>query len=957
MAGAGGAVEGWTGRGGNSMGFAVGSLVRARGREWVVLPDSADDLLVLRPLGGADDEIAGILPALESVASASFDLPDPTRPGDARSARLLRDAVRLGFRSSAGPFRSVARIAVEPRPYQLVPLLMALKLDPVRLLIADDVGVGKTVEAALVARELLDRAEARRLAVLCPPHLAPQWQAELRDKFHIEAELVLPGTATRLERGTGLGQSLFDVYPFTVVPLDFIKSERRRNEFLRACPELVIVDEAHTCADAVSGRGSAHQRHQLVADLAQDDRRHMLFVTATPHSGNETAFRSLLALLHSDFVRMPEEGERQDEALRRRLAAHFVQRRRADIRRYLDADTPFPTREDRQPEPTYRLTPAYQAFFDRVLRYARESVADPSGGGVRQRVRWWSALALLRSIGSSPAAAAATLRNRAAADVTTVEEADAIGRRTLFDQVEEESAEGADLTPGGDPGAEESGETGERRRLLALAREAEGLLGPQDAKLQGAVALVEELLADGFRPIVFCRFIPTAEYLADELRRRLKGIEVQAVTGLLPADEREDRVAALAEAPRHVLVATDCLSEGINLQEHFDAVLHYDLSWNPTRHEQREGRVDRYGQASPVVRVLTYYGANNPIDGIVLDVLLRKHKAIRDSLGVSVPAPVDTDEVVEAIVEGLLVRGRDEGIQATLPGFDAVIKPKRDELFSHWDRAADRERRSRTRFAQEGIRVEEVAAELAAAQGAVGAGADIAAFMREALRLHGAQVSDGEPLRVNLREAPLALRDALGEQTPTTFRARFSPPVQAGELLLNRTHPLVETLAAHTLDGALDPLGASPARRCGAIRTGAVERRTTLLLLRYRFHLLQGRGAATEALLAEDCALLAFAGAPSQAEWLSEDQAVALLAAGVDANISAEQATAFISRVTEEFAALTPAIAAEARRRGDALLTAHQRVRAASRLTGSYRVEPQLPADVLGIYCYLPSGR
>src|SRR3990172_3397097 len=161
------------------MSFAVGSLVKARGREWVVLPDSNDELLLLRPLGGTEDEKTGILTALESVQSAKFDLPDPDDIGDYRSCQLLRDAVRLSTRASTGPFRSFARIAVEPRPYQLVPLLMALKLDPIRLLIADDVGIGKTVEALLIARELYDRGEIDRLAVLCPPHLAEQWQQEL----------------------------------------------------------------------------------------------------------------------------------------------------------------------------------------------------------------------------------------------------------------------------------------------------------------------------------------------------------------------------------------------------------------------------------------------------------------------------------------------------------------------------------------------------------------------------------------------------------------------------------------------------------------------------------------------------------------------------------------------------------------------------------------------------------
>jgi len=124
------------------MNFAIGSLIKARGREWVVLPGSDDELLIVRPLGGIEEEVTGIHQQLETIQPAQFKLPDPTQIGDYRSARLLRDAVRLGFRNSAGPFRSFARLAVEPRPYQLVPLLMGVKRSPVRLLIADDVGIG-----------------------------------------------------------------------------------------------------------------------------------------------------------------------------------------------------------------------------------------------------------------------------------------------------------------------------------------------------------------------------------------------------------------------------------------------------------------------------------------------------------------------------------------------------------------------------------------------------------------------------------------------------------------------------------------------------------------------------------------------------------------------------------------------------------------------------------------------
>ncbi len=448
-----------------------------------------------RSVGGTEDEVAGIYLPLERVESAQFDLPDPTHPGDYRSSRLLRDAVRLGFRSSAGPFRSFARIAVEPRPYQLVPLLMALKLDPVRLLIADDVGIGKTIEAGLIARELIDRGEVERLAVLCPPQLAEQWQVELHDKFHIDAELVVAASAARLERNCRVGQSLFDLHPFVIVSADFIKSDRRRDEFLRTCPELVIIDEAHTCAYGGEGRGGRHQRHHLVSGLAANLKRHLILVTATPHSGNEAAFRSLLALLNPDFAELPDDMTgKENEHHRRKLAAQFVQRKRGDIQRYLETDTPFPMREGGDVEETYKLSEDYKRLFERVLKYAREIVTNPADGNQhRQRVQWWSALALLRSLASSPAAAAATLRTRAAsADTETVAEADEIGRRGVLDVVDDESAEGIDLPPGADFD-EGSGEQGNRRRLLQMAREAEALYGDKDTKLQKAITLIKSL--------------------------------------------------------------------------------------------------------------------------------------------------------------------------------------------------------------------------------------------------------------------------------------------------------------------------------------------------------------------------------------------------------------------------------------------------------------------------------
>ena len=227
--------------------FAPGDLVRARGREWVALPAPRDHLLALRPLSGNEKDVVLLDPRLESepVGPARFYLPENAVPTVQSKAALLADALRLTLRRGAGPFRSAAQLAFEPRTYQLVPLLMALRLQVPRLLIADDVGIGKTIEAGLILREFLDRGEVDAFSVLCPPHLVEQWVLELKSRFGIDPVAVTSGSAARLERGLPVAQTLFDAYPYTVVSLDYIKAEKRREGFARACPDFVIVDEAH----------------------------------------------------------------------------------------------------------------------------------------------------------------------------------------------------------------------------------------------------------------------------------------------------------------------------------------------------------------------------------------------------------------------------------------------------------------------------------------------------------------------------------------------------------------------------------------------------------------------------------------------------------------------------------------------------------------------------------------
>ncbi|MEV5821178.1 DEAD/DEAH box helicase [Micromonospora haikouensis] len=964
--------------------FSAGSLVSARGRDWVVLPESEPDLLVLRPLGGADDDIAAVFPAFEAVTSSEFAPPSPDDLGDADAAGLLRSALRIGFRAGAGPFRSLAGIAVEPRAYQLVPLMMALRQRTVRLLISDDVGIGKTVEAGLIASELLAQGGARGLAVLCSPALAEQWQAELRTKFAIDAELVLASTVSRLERGLDLGQSLFDRHPHVIVSTDFIKSTRHRDDFVRHCPDLVIVDEAHTCVAADDAVGSQNQlRFELLQRVAADAERHLLLVTATPHSGKESAFRNLLGLLRPELAAV----DLGSDAGRRTLAQHFVHRKRADVRQYLTRadgladdslaeETSFPT--DRQfKDETYRLAPAYRALLDDAIAYASERVTAADRRGRREaRIAWWSAIALLRSLVSSPRAAAQTLRTRSAtAAATTAEEADRLGAPLTGDFSDSEALEGLDAAPGAEAAEVEHAGA----RLAELADRAAELEGPTgDRKLAALVTQLKALLKDGYHPIVFCRYIPTAEYVAEHLDGKLgRKTVVRAVTGTLSPQQRIERIEELARdagddpAARRVLVATDCLSEGVNLQHHFDAVVHYDLAWNPTRHDQREGRVDRYGQQRTVVRVVTLYGSDNGIDGKVLDVLIRKHRQIRKDLGISVSVPdAASSGVTDAIVEWLLLRGRD-GEQGSL--FDAdeyrAIDKKAAALAADWQSAAEREKTSRSRFAQHAIRPEEVAREVAAVRDTLGRAQETRSFVRRSLRALDADLRDGaaQPgdFTADLSGTPAGLRDALAPvvggdavETGRPVRFRATAAVDRGEAALVRTDPAVAALAGYVLNAALDAqaAGPRPARRCGVVRTRAVTTRTTLLVARYRFHLTLPSRTGTRQLVAEDARLLAFAGAPGNARWLPAEDALALLDATADANTDPEFGKRTMAKVLDDLPAVADHLHAYGEELAAELLASHRRVRSASgEIVRGLAVTAQGRPDVLGAYVYLPA--
>ncbi|MGI8643387.1 MAG: helicase-related protein [Thermomicrobiales bacterium] len=944
----------------------------------MVLPAAEQNVVRLRPLTGSEADAIGVYLPLERPVPSAFTPPDPRTAGDAAGGRLLLDAARLALRDGAAPFRSLGRLSVTPRPYQFVPLIMALRQDPVRLLVADDVGVGKTIEAGMIARELLDRGIAKRLAVICPAHLCEQWEQELREKFGIEAAVIQPSRFARLERDLPRqDMSVFRYHRHLIASIDYVKSGNQRGHFIENAPDLVIVDEAHIAARPRSDGGRVnHQRYDFLRELAADQNRHLILVSATPHSGIEESFRSLLGLLDPAFD--SDGAGPTDELERQQLVPHVVQRRRHDLSHWPGGDTPFPDRQST--ERRYSLAAPYHVLFDDVLDYCRETIQGAAEGrSQQQRVRHWAAIALLRCVLSSPRAASSVLSARADRQGAKIEEryasadeADAVYRPQVSDHVDE-SEQAADFLPTAPlEDVDELIGDSERRRLRDFLRRAKELEGPAaDRKLAEAATIAGELLRDGFQPIIFCRFIATANYLAEWLPKvrdaGLKSARVIAVTGEVGDQERRARIAELVDEPGpRILVATDCLSEGINLQEHFNAVVHYDLPWNPNRLEQREGRVDRFGQTKPEVRVVLLAGADNPVDAVVLDVLIRKARTIREQLGISVPVPADTEQVVQTVVENVLLSrpasmggGRGSQMRMGFAGGGTQLSlglsgPEVSRLHEGMDAAAAKADAQRRFFDQRGIKPDEVTKELEATDPVLGDSAAVERFLGNAAQRFG-----GELRAARRGDAfdllPGQLGHELGERgfKESPLRVTFDRLKEPNAIYLGRTHPIVATFANEVLGRAFAAEPDARFARCGAIFTDAVRIRTVLLLLRLRYLL---RETGDE--FAEEVAVAGFEPRGGQPAWLEPwDAAASHLLDHVRpiANMSqaerSEQVSWALGLLERTEGWHRPVVTW----RVDQLQQGHARLRKLVKAK-PLKVEPHEPPDILGCYVLVPAG-
>ena len=923
--------------------YTPGSLIRARGRDWVIESDSSPELLHLRPLAGSASESCWLIPALEQAedapASAVFPPPSPEHRGNRNELGLLQSAMRMRMRSGAGPFRSFGNIAVQPRIYQLVPLLMALRQQVIRLLIADDVGIGKTIEAGLIVRELLDRGEISRFSVLCPPNLVEQWREELQIHFNIRAAVVTSSSISRLEKQVPTGsQTVFEYYPYTIISLDYIKSDRHRATFLNKAPECIVVDEAHTCT-SVTARN--HQRYDLLRTLADDATRHMLMLTATPHSGIEEGFYHLLGLLDRKFEVMGEVAQRQRNSLREALARHLVQRRRKDIQRLWQEQDVLPEKET--VELTYRLAGPWGDFFEEVRQYGLHKAQSTNN-----RMIWYAMLAMLRCISSSPASAVSALEAKLRGELPPESEDEYTS--LLADPSDDDSEDDIEAP------APELG------RIEELLRKAQVLKqSAEDPKLAKLRVAVKSLLKDDYHPIIFCQYISTAEYVAEALQKAFPKYTVRAITGKLSPAERAEEAQLLIAQEKRILVATNCLSEGINLQNGFDAVVHYDLAWNPTRHEQREGRVDRFGQKKKIVRSLMLYGQNNPVDGFILKVILRKAETISNELGVRVPVPVDEKKTGEALVHAVLLN--DEKPAEALAEQMVLDFDDYNMLDLAWKDASAADKARATTFAQQALQPSDVMPEYERLKELLGTKDELRHFLLETCKRLGAPLEslaleeDAYSLRLSNLPEGLARRlmeNGIRGDKKNAFRFSLRP---AGSELpsVSRAHPLVAGIADYLAELSLDSHpGEYSLPRCAVVRVKdpAVPQLTTLYNLRLRHNLTFSNEGRSRHTMAEELVTLIRVG-NQPLRFASQEEQTLFTQLAPQGNVPDAVAKVQLTHALNQWQQLP--IEELLQQRANDLLRDHLRVRKAARQRyGSVSVSCCTPPDLLSILICQP---
>ena len=752
--------------------------------------------------------------------------------GDGDAFRLATEALRIRLAHLFDPYAAVNASHIEPLPHQLTAVYGAmLERQPLRFLLADDPGAGKTVMAGLLIKELLIRGSLERCLIIAPGSLVEQWQDELHEKFDLGFEIL---TRTQVEASrTG---SPFAEHPRLIARLDMLARNDELKAKLEAAPEwdLIVVDEAHRMSASFFGREVKYTKRFQLGALAGRLTRHLLLMTATPHNGKEEDFQLFMGLLDADRFegRFREGVHKVDPSdMMRRLVKEELHR--------FDGTPLFPER--RAYTVSYGLSPGEEELYEAVTHYVREEMnrADRlAEDGTRRRNNVGFALQILqRRLASSPAAIHESLKRRMARLGDRLEEEKLVreGRipaaRVAADPVPEFDEDDYEEAPGDEAEAHEDqlvdgataaqtiaeleAEIAELRRLERMA----GALrrSAKDTKWRQLDCILDNRLVhdperDVRRKIViFTEARDTLEYLANRIRARTGESEsVVVIHGGVPRDGRRAVIAAFNDDPAiRFLLANDAAGEGVNLQRGAHLMVNYDLPWNPNRIEQRFGRIHRIGQTE--VCHLWNLVANQTREGAVYERLLEKLETARGTLGGKVYDVLgelfDARPLKDLFMEAIRYGERDD---------------VRERLFRVVDGAVDTEHINRlvergklTREGLDPLTIRRVREEMDRAAARRLQPHHIRSFFEAAFRDAGGVMRARERGRFELTRVPAILRDRdrlIGRGDPVLPRYRrvcFAKEGIGGRpqaALVAPGHPLLDALVDLTLERYRDLL-------------------------------------------------------------------------------------------------------------------------------------------------------
>jgi len=609
----------------SSIPTGVTSSVQPTGQHLVTLSSIEDDAL------GEELQVVWELEAGTS-AQQSLSLPEPS--GFDSPARLdaFLNAVRWGAASTAdvrsiqSPFRS----GIDIEDYQLDPVVRAIQMPRVNLLIADDVGLGKTIEAGMVLLELVLRHRARKALVVCPSSLQLQWRDQMRDKFGVEFRIVDSDLMKELRRTRGLHVNPWTHYPRLITSIDFLKRERPMRLFREILPtgdaptfprlfDLLILDEAHNVAPSGKGRYATDSLRTDAVRLLSPHFEHKLFLSATPHNGYRESFSALLELLDDQrFARGIDPDPKQ-------LQAIMVRRLKSELPPKWDGSPRFPKRELEPLEVAYT---AEERRIHALLQKYTQLRKTSAEGQEQQYVTEFVLKLLKKRLFSSPAAFASTLgqheRSLRSAKRSGIQPSMVVLQRTL-DRADEEYSDDGEKEDNTQEAIEAAGSLAksaskeELQILNEMKAWAQAASAAGDSKLRAFISWIKEIVRPNGtwtneRVIVFTEYRATQKWLQTFLASEgLAGADrLMTLYGGMDSAERERIKAAFQFDPVHspvrILLATDAASEGIDLQNHCHRLLHFEIPWNPNRMEQRNGRVDRHGQRAKAVKVYHFVG-------------------------------------------------------------------------------------------------------------------------------------------------------------------------------------------------------------------------------------------------------------------------------------------------------------------------------------------------------------